>query len=149
MKSSMTTSMKTWAYPVTLEAGEENGVIVASFKDLPEAITEGEDEADALAQASDALGLVLLAYMRAGKALPKAGRGHMVAPPPDIAAKLALLEAFAAAKMTKTEFAKRLGKDEREVRRILDPMHATKLTTLVEALRVLGRRLVVGVERAA
>lgn len=145
----MKTSVKTWAYPVTLEAGEEKGVVVASFAEVPEAITEGEGEADALAQASDALGVALLAYIRAGKTLPNAGRGHMVAPPPDIAAKLALLEAFAASKITKTEFAKRLGKDEREVRRILDPMHATKLTTLVEALRVLGRRLVVGVEMAA
>ena len=29
---------------------------------------------------------------------------------------------------------------------ILDPKHPTKLTTLAEALRVLGKRLVVGVE---
>ena len=141
--------MKTWAYPVTLETGDEEGVMIASFADVPEAISEGEGEDDALAQAGDALGVALLAYMRAGRHLPKAGRGRMVAPPPDICAKLALLEAFAAAKITKTEFARRLGKDEREVRRILDPMHATKLATLVVALRVLGRRLVVGVEKAA
>ncbi len=132
-----------------MEAGDDAGVFVASFADVPEAITEGDGQDGALAQASDALGVALLAYIRAGRPLPKAGRGQLVAPPPDISAKLALLEAFAAAGITKTEFAKRLGKDEREVRRILDPMHATKLATLVVALRVLGRRLVVGVEKAA
>jgi uncharacterized protein (DUF4415 family) len=42
-----------------------------------------------------------------------------------------------------------LGTDEREMRRVLDPIHATKLTRLVDALRVLGQRLVVGVEKAA
>ena len=44
---------------------------------------------------------------------------------------------------------RRLGKDEKEVRRILDPRHATKLASLTQALRVLGKRLVVGVEKAA
>jgi antitoxin HicB len=51
--------------------------------------------------------------------------------------------------MTKTELARRLGKDEKEVRRILDPMHPTKLTAMKEALAALGRRLVVGVEEMA
>ena len=51
--------------------------------------------------------------------------------------------------MTKAELARRLGKDEKEVRRILDPMHPTKLAAMTEALAALGRRLVVGVEDAA
>ena len=36
-----------------------------------------------------------------------------------------------------------------EVRRILDPRHATKLATLTEALRELGQQLVIGVQAAA
>jgi antitoxin HicB len=42
-----------------------------------------------------------------------------------------------------------LGKDEKEVRRILDPRHVTRLATLADALRALGQRLVLGMEKAA
>ena len=38
--------------------------------------------------------------------------------------------------------------DAQQARRILDPMHPTKLVTLIAALRALGRRLVIGVEHA-
>ena len=44
---------------------------------------------------------------------------------------------------------RRLGKDEKEIRRILDPRHCTKLATLTEALRELGQQLVIGVQAAA
>jgi len=44
--------------------------------------------------------------------------------------------------------ARRIGKDEKEVRRILDPTHPTKLPALTAALRALGKRLVVGVTEA-
>lgn len=69
-----------------------------------------------------------------------------VAVEPDVAAKLAVLLAFAEAGISQREFGRRLGMDEREVRRILDPMHPTKIGALDAALRTLGRRLVVGVE---
>ena len=41
-------------YPVHLEAAEEGGFIV-TFPDVPEAITQGEDEDEALMRAVDAL----------------------------------------------------------------------------------------------
>lgn len=73
----------------------------------------------------------------------------MAAVAPDVAAKLALLEAFAAAGIGKSEFGRRMGKDEKEVRRILDPKHPTKLPAMVEALRALGKRIVISIEKAA
>lgn len=142
--------MRTYTYPATLEAGESPGTIIVSFADVPEAITQGDDKADALAEASDALGLTLLEYLRRGRALPKAStRGHMVTPPADVSAKLAVLEAFIAADITQTELASRLDVDAKEVQRILDPMHATKLPRLTAALAAMGQRLVVGVEKVA
>jgi len=39
-----------------------------------------------------------------------------------------------------------LHKDEKEIRRILDPKHHTKLPALTAALHALGQRLVVAVE---
>ena len=52
-----------------------------------------------------------------------------------VAAKLAFLDAFREAGIGKSEFGRRIGKDEKEVRRLLDPRHPTKLSTLTEALR--------------
>jgi antitoxin HicB len=142
--------MKTFVYAANFEPGERRGVIVTSFPDVPEAITEGHGIKDARHMAADALGTALLAYVRAGRPLPRASRAgknaEMIAVEPEVAAKLAVLIAFADAGMSQREFARRLGKDEREVRRLLDPMHPTKIGALDAALKVLGRRLVVGVE---
>jgi len=142
--------MQTFSYPALLEPGDEAGVIVASFPDVPEAITEGDGRADASRMAADALGTALLAYVRAGRLLPLPSRVAeglvAITVGPEVAAKLAVLLAFDEAGISQREFGRRLGKDEREVRRILDPMHPTKIGALDAALRVLGRRLVVGVE---
>ena len=139
----------TFTYPARLEPGDE-GAIVVSFPDVPEAITEGDRRAEALAQGADALGLALLVYLRQGKPLPIAGevRGPAVAVSvePDVAAKLAVLEAFQASGLSKVELARRLDRDEKEVRRILDPMHPTKLPALKAALAALGLRMVLSVE---
>jgi antitoxin HicB len=144
--------MKTFMFHAVFESGEKRGLVV-SFPDVPEAITQGEDMADARAMAEEALGLALLTYPARGLPLPKAKtRGRTTVPvavSPDVAAKLAVLEAFLDAAISKAELARRLGKDEKEVRRILDPRHATKLPALMQALRALGKRLVVAVEEAA
>jgi antitoxin HicB len=144
--------MKAYAYRALFEPGDRRGIIVVSFPDVPEVVTQGRGEADARAMAEEALGLVLLSYLNRGKPLPKPrakGRGFVdIAVAPDVAAKLAVLESFIAAGITKTELARRIGKDEKEVRRILDPKHPTKLPALTAALRALGMRLVVGVVEA-
>ena len=144
--------MQSFMFHAEFEKGARRGIVV-SFPDVPEAITQGDDMQDARAMAEDALGLALLTYPERGLPLPKArarGKGLVaVAVAPDVAAKLAVLEAFRTADITKSELARRIGKNEKEVRRILDPRHATKLATLTEALNALGHRLVVGMEKAA
>ncbi len=144
--------MKAYAYRALFEPGERRGNVVVTFPDVPEAITQGRGEADARAMAEEALGLVLLTYLENGKPLPKPrakGRALVeIAVAPNVAAKLAVLEAFKAAGLSKSELARRIGKDEKEVRRILDPRHPTKLPALTAALRALGKRLVVGVMEA-
>jgi antitoxin HicB len=144
--------MQSFVYGARFEPGAK-GCIVVSFPDVPEAITQGRDSADARAQAEEALGLALLSYPQRGLPLPKPksrGGGLVaIAVEPEIAAKLAVVEALREAGISKSELARRLGKDEKEVRRILDPLHSTKLATLAETLRALDRRLVVGVEALA
>ncbi len=142
--------MRTFVYFARFEPGERRGIVV-TFPDVPEAITEGRDEADAYAQAEEALGLALLTYPARGLPLPTAKRHRgaglvPVAVEAEVAAKLAVIEAVRTSGISKSEFARRIGKDEKEARRILDPKHPTKLTTLIAALRELGQRLVIGVE---
>jgi antitoxin HicB len=141
--------MTKFAFAAHMEPGVRKRVVV-TFPDVPEAVTEGRDEAEARAMAEEALGLALLTYPLRGLPLPKPRPGGKklvsISPAPDVTAKLALLDAVRAAGMNKADFARLIGKDVREARRILDPRHPTKLPTLTEALARLGKRLVITVE---
>lgn len=131
----------------------EDGIVV-TFPDLPEAITGGADEAEAVANAVDALEVTLLTYAQDGKPLPEprqapaAAGERVVAPSAATAAKLAFIGAFNASGMSRVALARQLDKGENEVRRMLDPYHATKLPALEAGLRAFGKRLVVTVEAA-
>ena len=57
------------------------------------------------------------------------------------AAKAALYVAMREAGVSKMELARRLGVDEKEVRRMLDPGHGSKLPRIAEAIEALGRHL--------
>ncbi|MBC7147995.1 MAG: type II toxin-antitoxin system HicB family antitoxin [Rhizobium sp.] len=141
--------MKTYSYAATFEPTEELGGFVVTFNDVPEAITEGADMFEARNMAADALGVILLYYLEEGMSLPEARAiGTMIAPHPETAAKIAVIETFRRAGISQTELARRIGKDEKEARRLLDPNVRTKLPLLVAALAAMGQRLVIGVEAA-
>jgi antitoxin HicB len=73
----------------------------------------------------------------------------MIPVPAPMAAKAALYLAMREARISNVEMARRLGCDEKEVRRMLNPRHATKLPRIQKALELLGRRLVVSMQEAA
>jgi antitoxin HicB len=54
------------AYPVNLIPDETDGGFVVTFPDVPEAITQGNDVTDALAQAADALEEAIAGRIRRG-----------------------------------------------------------------------------------
>ena len=145
--------MRTFLYPARFESGDKPGVFVIGFRDIPEAITQGKGERDALLQAADCLEEAIAGRIADGREIPKASRparGERLIPvPASMAAKVALYLAMGEVGMTKTQLARKLGCDEKEVRRMLDPRHPTKLPRIKEALDVLGRRLIVSVEEAA
>src|SRR5262245_35277089 len=122
-----------YIYPAQFQPEPDGGYLV-TFPDVPEAITQGDDLADAMRSASDALGLALRGYLLHGESLPKPSRRAKgltdVPVDPTDALKLAVVEAFLGSGMSKSEFARRLGKAENEARRILDPDHPTKLASL-------------------
>lgn len=140
-------------YRVTLKRAS-NGTVVASFPDVPEAHTVGNDEAQALARAPDALETALAIYVDERRDLPRQTRPRRggqgaVALPPLAAAKLAIYQTMRDQDVTQVELARRLGCDPKDVRRLLDLMHRSRLDRLEAALAALGKRLVVEVRDAA
>lgn len=136
-------------YPIVLEAQVEGGFVV-TFPDVPEAITQGEDEAEALLYAVDALETALSFYVDDRKALPapsKPKRGqHTVRPSPLECAKLGIYQAMTEQGIRKAELARRLNWHVPQVDRLFDLHHASRFDQLQLAATVLGKRLVLSVE---
>ncbi|WP_273794217.1 type II toxin-antitoxin system HicB family antitoxin [Brucella intermedia] len=142
-----------YIFRANVEADPDGGFLV-TFPDVPEAITHGSDMLEAVTNASEALGLALRGYVADGNELPKPtykGNANSIEIPVEAsdALKLAVVDAFYAARISKTELARRLGKMETEARRILDPDHPTKLPLLEAALAALGKQVVVTIRDAA
>jgi antitoxin HicB len=139
-----------YAYPATLEH-ETDGRITVIFADLPGA-TWGDTEAEALTRAEDLLISALSIYVEENRPLPRPSpaRGRPLIPVAALdAAKLALHDAMLAANMSNVELGRRLALDEKQVRRLRDPLHQSHIGKVEAALRILGKRLEVEVKAAA
>ena len=139
-----------FAFPVELTE-DEDGRVMADFPDLQGASTDGAGRAEALAEATDCLEEVLARYIanRVDIPLPSPARKRpTVNPGATMVAKAALFVAMREEGLSNTALARRIGCQEGEVRRLLDPRHMSKIGRLEEALAVLGKRLVVEVRAA-
>ncbi len=139
--------MNTWVFGVSMPF--ENGRYRVSVRDLPEVVTSGRTETEALGQAVDAIEISIGLRIRKGEALPvcspvQAGE-HAVSMSARATVKAAVYETWREAGITKSELARRMGRDIVEVRRILEPGHGTKIDQLEEAVKALGKRLTIGV----
>jgi antitoxin HicB len=128
-------------YPARLEPDEE-GRLVVHFPDLPEALTDGADEAEALFEASDCLSEALAGRIHRQEDIPipsplRHGM-YAVEPEPTIALKAALYEALISRAMSTADLAERLGVDEKHAARLIDPKARTPLGKLEAALSLLG-----------
>lgn len=135
---------------------KDGGGFLVTFPDVPEAITGGSSYQEAFGNALEALELALLTYASDGRSIPAVtkrstahGQTVWVPVPAAVAAKIAFIVAFRDSGMTRVALAKRLGKAETEVRRMLDPYHQTKLPAIEAGLGALGKRLIVSVAEAA
>ncbi|MHB1300351.1 MAG: type II toxin-antitoxin system HicB family antitoxin [Burkholderiales bacterium] len=129
-------------YPVTLTPDE--GTILVTFPDVPEAITFGADEDEALLQAVDALETALSFYVDGRKPLPtpSPAEGRPVVRPSALeCAKLGIYQAMTEQGIKKSELARRLGWHMPQVDRLFDLRHASKLDQIEAAARVLGRHV--------
>ena len=130
-------------YPVILTP--DGDTVLVSFIDVPEAITFGADEDEALLQAVDALESALSFYVEARKPLPvasKARRGQRCVRPSALAgATLGVYQAMTEQGFKKAELARRLGWHKPQVNRLFDLRHACRLDWIDAAARMLGRSL--------
>lgn len=135
-------------YPVILEAQPDGGFVV-TFTDIPEGITQGEDEDEALMYAVDALETALSFYVDARKPLPvvsKPAHGQKTVRPSALeCAKLGVYQAMTEQGIKKSELARRLGWHLPQVDRLFDLRHASKLEQVEAAANALGRHIEVQV----
>ena len=137
-----------YAYPCSLVPDYEEGEgFVVAFTDVPEAITGAKSAAESLILAEDALIAALSMYVQGGEDIPipspVADGQHLVALPPIPAAKLALYTAMRAQGIDEAALGERLGIDVDTVRKLIDPDRYTHITRIMEALRVVGRSLII------
>ena len=136
--------MRQFAYAVKLTPDKGGGFVVR-FRDLPEAITQGDTLKEALAEAADCLEEAIAARIDDGREIPApstAKRGErVVSVPHSMALKAAVYLAVREAGISNSELARRMRLDEKEARRILDPHHPTKLPRIEAALAALGRHV--------
>ena len=133
-----------FGYRYTIEP-QENGWWLVRFPRIPEALTEGETEEEARANARDCVNTALEGYLKAGRPLPRQGARHSgpdrVVLPSLVTAKLAVYEAMRARRWSKTKLAKELGMPENSVRRLLDLRHSSHMWVIDEALAKMNVQL--------
>lgn len=133
-------------YPVILTP--DAGTVLVTFPDVPEAITFGMDEDEALLQAVDALETGLSFYVEARKPLPapSPAEGRPTVRPSALeCAKLGVYQAMTEQGLRKTDLARRLGWHLPQVDRLFDLSHASRFDQIEAAARALGRHIEVHV----
>jgi antitoxin HicB len=145
MKFNTGIMMIRFVYPALLTADQKDGGFVVTFRDLPEAITQGDSLEQALNEAADCLEESIAMRIDDKLEIPQPSQlkhgEYLVAVPAQTALKAALNLAMREKGMSKVELANTLNIHEKEVRRILDPHHVTKLSTMERTLVVLGQRI--------
>lgn len=138
-------------YPVKLTP-DDNGTLLVTFPDVPEAVTFGDDEAEALLRAEDALLVMLSAYMDDHQPIPEPspldGRPG-VALKVVAAGKVALHNTLLATGKRKADLARMLNLAPTLVDRLLSLHHKSRIEQIETALAVLGKRLVIEAREAA
>ena len=131
-------------YPATFTPAEEGGFVI-TFRDIPEAISQGDDEAEALHMAADVLLTVMDFYFEDRRPVPmpseKQDGERMIPLPLSAASKVLLLNEMLTQDVGPSELARRMGTSKQEANRLTDLKHATKIDRIADAMAALGREL--------
>jgi antitoxin HicB len=129
---------------------DDDGTLLVTVPDLPEAIAFGEDREDALVRAVDAIESALMGAMAAREAIaePKARGADHVTLPALASAKVALYRAMQAEGVGKAALARRLDVALPQIDRLLDLRHRSRVDALERAFAALGRSMTIVVAAA-
>jgi antitoxin HicB len=142
-----------YQYPVRFKT-DTNGTFLVTFPDVPEAITFGQDRAEAKIRAAEALEAALSIYMDQRREIPRptqaiTKRTQVVTLPALSEAKVALYELMRASGIRKAELARRLRCGKSQVDRLLNLNHASRLDQLEAAFHALRKRMHIVIDDAA
>ena len=130
-------------YPATFTSEGERFVV--TFRDIPEAITQGDDEEDALFMAKDVLIASMEVYFDEKRRVPAASApqpdDRLIALPASIAVKVLLLNQMLEQTVTPSELARRMDTTRQEVNRLIDLKHTTRIDRIEDAMAALDREL--------
>lgn len=122
---------------------------VVSFRDVPEALTEGRTKAKALEMAADALATAMDFYFEDRRQVPAPSKAKkdevFVALPTSLSAKILLLNEMLREGVSPAGLARKLKATPQTVTRIVDLHHPTKIDTISAALEAIGKKLVLTV----
>jgi antitoxin HicB len=136
-------------YPARFDPADEGGYVV-TFRDIPEAITQGDTLEEAAAMAEDVLISAMDFYFEDRRAVPAPSDQEegerLVELPPSVSAKVLLLNELVASGLSNADLARAMGTRPQEVQRIVNLHHATKIDTISSALMAMGKRLEIRVD---
>jgi len=138
-------------YPINLVPDPDGGFVV-TLVDFEEGVTQGDTEAEALAQAEDLIEEVVACRMHDNQDIPSASpsKGRpTVSLSPRTTAKVSIYRALRSAGMSKAELGRRLGWHMPQVMRLFDVRYKTQLDQLEAALAVFGKRMRVTIQQQA
>ena len=130
-------------YPATFTP--DTGGFVVTFRDIPEAITQGDTEDEALEMARDVLPFAIESYFDEKRTVPAPSKPlpgeRLVELPLSMAAKVILLNEMLTQGVRPAELARRMDTQPQEINRLLDIHRKTKIDTIWHAMAALGKRL--------
>ncbi len=137
--------MTNFAFPVQLTPDKDDGGYVVTFRDLPEAITQGDSISECLTEAVDCLEEAIAARIDDNREIPQPSPlvegEYVVELPLTMLFKALVYLAFRETNLNQSQLARQLNLDEKEIRRILNPRHGSKLSTIERVLLALDKKI--------
>lgn len=130
-------------YPVDL-IPDDNRTLLVRFPDVSGAITYGENEAEALANAVDALETLISGLISDRRDIPwpSPPRGRRTVSPSLLGRlKISVYRAMRERNWRKADLARAMSLNPRQIDRLLDLRHGSTVVQLEQALAACGKRL--------
>ncbi|MGE6391447.1 type II toxin-antitoxin system HicB family antitoxin [Psychrobacter pacificensis] len=130
-------------YPANITKGDQ--AFVVTFRDIPEAITQGYTYDEAIEMAEDALLTAMDFYFEDNRPVPSPSQPQkdevLITLPASASTKVMLLNLLLEEHVSQAELAKRMGIRPQQVTRIVNLEHTTKIDTVEQAFKALGKKL--------